>query len=164
MAGLDYAVIAVILLSVLLGWWRGLVYEVLSLAGWLAAWVVARLFAERAVPYMPEGLGAEMVRLAAAYAVLFVGTLIVSGIVAWLLSKAMKWVGLGWLDKGLGVLFGLLRGVLVVLVLALLAGLTSIPQQPFWREAWVSRPLERIALAARELLPQGVAQQVHYQN
>jgi membrane protein required for colicin V production len=160
----DYGVVLIVLLSALLGWWRGLVYEVLSLAGWVVAYLVARMFAANVAPLMPVSLGAEAIRLAAAYVLLFVATLIVGGIVAWGLSKLVKWVGLGWLDKSFGVLFGLLRGMLVVLVLVLLAGLTAIPQQPFWRNAWTSEPLERIALAAKQHLPRGMAQQVHYQN
>lgn len=162
MTGFDYGVIAVVLFSALLGGWRGLMYEVLSLLGWVAAWVVARLFFASAAPYMPDALGAESARVAAAFVVLFVVTLIVSGIVAWLLSKLVKWVGLGWLDGLLGGLFGILRGALIVLVLVVLAGMTRLPQEPFWRNAWSSKPLESTALSVRGWLPDGVAQRVHY--
>ncbi len=126
MTGFDYAVFAIVLLSALLGWWRGLVYEILSLLGWVAAGVVARMFAASAAPYMPAALGAESARTAAAFVALFVVTLIVGGIVAWLLSKLVKWVGLGLLDGLLGMFFGMLRGVLVVLVLVVLAGMTQL--------------------------------------
>jgi membrane protein required for colicin V production len=162
MTGFDYAVIAIVLLSALLGWWRGLVYEVLSLMGWIAAWAVARLFTASAAPYMPAALGTEAARTAAAFVALFVATLIVGGIVAWILSKLVKWVGLGWLDGLLGTLFGMLRGVLVVLVLVVLAGMTRLPQEPFWRNAWSSKPVEGMALAIQGWLPDGVAQRVHY--
>jgi len=158
----DYTVIAIVILSALLGWWRGLVYEVLSLLGWVVAGIVARLFAAQAAPYMPAALGAEAVRTAAAFAALFIGTLIIGGIVAWLLSKLVKWVGLGWMDGLLGTLFGVLRGVLVVLALVLLAGLTGLPKEPFWRNAALSKPLENVALAAKGWLPESVAQRVHY--
>lgn len=164
MTGFDYAVIAIILLSAGLGGWRGLVYEVLSLVGWAAAFLVSRTFAADALSYMPAGLGNETVRMTAAYIALFVVTLIAGGLAAWLLSKVVKWVGLGWLDTMFGVMFGVLRGALVVLLLVLLAGLTSLPQQPFWRDAWSSGTLEKIALAGKESLPQGVGQQLHYQN
>lgn len=162
MTWFDYTVIAIVALSVLLGWWRGLVYEVLALLGWVVACVVARLFAAKAAPYIPAALGAEAVRTAAAFAVLFIGTLIIGGIVAWLLSKLVKWVGLGWLDGLLGGLFGVLRGVLVILVLVLLAGLTGLPKESFWRNAASSKPLENVALAAKGWLPESVAQRVHY--
>jgi len=162
MTGFDYTVIAIVLLSALLGWWRGLVYEVLSLLGWVAAWVVARLFAVSAAPYMPAALGTESARTVAAFVALFVATLIVGGIVAWLLSKLVKWVGLGWLDGLLGLSFGMLRGVLVVLVLVVLAGMTRVPQEPFWRNAWSSKSLENVARAMQKWLPDSVAQRVHF--
>lgn len=161
MTGFDFTVIAITILSALLGWWRGVVYEVLSLMGWIVASMVARLFAISAAPYMPDALGTESARTAAAFVVLFIGTLIVAGIAAGLLSKWVKWVGLVRLDRSLGTLFGTLRGVLVVLVLILLAGLTSLPQQPFWRDAVLSKPLQRLALASLTLLPDSVAQRVN---
>lgn len=161
MTGFDFTVTAITILSALLGWWRGVVYEVLSLMGWIVASMVARLFATSAAPYMPDALGTEPARTAAAFVVLFIGTLIVAGIAAGLLSKWVKWVGLVRLDRSLGTLFGTLRGVLVVLVLILLAGLTSLPQQPFWRDAVLSKPLQRLALAGLTLLPDSVAQRVN---
>ncbi len=162
MTWFDYTAIAIVVLSALLGWWRGLVYEVLSLLGWVAAYLVARLFAANVAPLLPAGLGAEAVRMITAFTLLFVTTLIISGIVAWMLSKLVKWVGLEWLDGLLGALFGVLRGVLVVLALVLLAGLTGLPKEPFWRNASLSKPLENVALAAKGWLPESVAQRVHY--
>lgn len=162
MTGFDYTVVAVIALSVLLGWWRGLVYEVLSLLAWIAAVVVARLFANSLAPYMPSALGAGAIKIAAAFAALFIVTLLVGSIVTWLLSKLVKWVGLSWLDGLLGALFGMMRGVLVVVLAVVLAGLTDLPQAPFWRNAWSSRPLADIALATSVWLPDSVARRLHY--
>ncbi len=162
MTWFDYTIIAIVVLSVLLGWWRGMVYEVLALLGWVAAYFVARLFVANVAPLLPAWMGAEAVRMTVAFTLLFVTTLIVSGIMAMLLSKLVKWVGLGWMDGLLGALFGMVRGVLVVLVLALLAGLTDLPKDPFWRDAWLSKPLENAALAAKGWLPGNVAQRVHY--
>ena len=164
MTWIDYTVIAIIALSALLGWWRGLVYEVLSLLGWIVAILVARLFAASIVPYMPAALGAEAAKSAAAYAVLFIGVLIIGGIVAWSLSKLVRFVGLGWMDRLLGVLFGMVRGVLIVLALVLLAGMTGLPKDSSWRNAWLSKPLENVALATRAWLPDNVAQRVTFQS
>ncbi len=162
MSGFDYAVIAILALSVIFGWWRGLVYEVLSLAGWVVALVVSRLFAEKLAPLLP--LAQEYLRLTVAYALLFMCTLLACGVVAWLLSRLVKLVGLGWLDSSLGAVFGALRGVLVLLVLVLLAGLTGLPHQAFWQSAGLSRPMERMAVQAKVWLPDNVAQKIHYQN
>lgn len=162
MTWLDYGVIGLVAFSVLLGWWRGLVYEVLSLLGWAVAYIVARLFALEAVPYLPQSMGPEAVRMAAAFALLFIGTLVVSGIVAWLLSKLVKFAGLGWLDGFLGAVFGMLRGGVMVLVLVLLAGMTGLPRAKFWREARLSTPLEQAALQARGWLPEAMAHKIHF--
>ena len=164
MAVLDYVVIAVVLFSVLLGWWRGLIYEVLSLLGWVAAYVVARLFTTDVEHYLPPQVNPEMVRMVVAFAALFVGTLIASSIVAWLLSKLVKIAGLGWLDGFLGAVFGMLRGGLLVLLLALLAGMTTVPEESFWREATLSRTLEDAALQAKPWLPYGMARKIHYRT
>ena len=161
MTWFDFTVITIVILSALLGWWRGVVYEVLSLLGWMVAYLVARLFAIRVAPYMPDALDSEASRTVAAFAVLFIVTMIVAGIAAGLLSKLVKWVGLVRLDRSLGTLFGVLRGVLVMLVLILLAGLTSLPQQPFWHDAVLSKPLQRLAVAGLALLPESVAQRVN---
>jgi len=159
MTGFDYAVIVIVLLSALVGWWRGLVYEMLSLAGWVAAYLAAQMFAPAVAPMLPVD---EPFRMTAACVVLFVAVLIAGGITAWLLSKAVKWVGLGWMDASLGFVFGTARGLLAVLALVLLAGMTALPQQPFWREAQLSGPLQKAALVAMEKLPPDVAQQLHY--
>jgi membrane protein required for colicin V production len=164
MAVLDYVVIGVVAVSVLLGWWRGLVYEVLSLLGWVAAYMVAWLFAVDAEQYLPPSMGSEAVRQVAAFALLFVATLIVSGILAWLLSKLVKVAGMGWLDGFLGAVFGVLRGGFLVLVMVMLAGMTSLPKAKFWREAQLSAPLERVAMQARSWLPKGMAKKVHFET
>ena len=164
MTGFDYTVIVIVILSAMLGWWRGVVYEVLSLMGWIAAVFLSLMFSASLAPYLPDALGAEAIRTVAAFVVLFVGTLIVSSIAAWLLSKLVKWVGLDGLDKSLGTLFGMLRGVLLVLILVLLADMTGLPQQPFWRDAALSKPLQRVALIGLAMLPDSVAQRVTIQK
>ena len=91
---------------------------------------------------------------------LFVATLIVSAIVAWLLSKLIKVAKLGGLDGFFGALFGALRGGLVVLILVLLAGMTGATKELFWREASLSKPLESLAQVGLTWLPDSVAQRV----
>jgi len=164
MTALDYVVIGVVAVSVLLGWWRGLVYEVLSLLGWVAAYMVAWLFSVDVARYLPQGMGPETIRMVASFALLFVVTLIVSGILAWLLSKLVKIAGMGWLDGFLGALFGVLRGGFLVLVMVMLAGMTSVPKTKFWREAQLSAPLERAAIKAKAWLPASMAQKVHFET
>lgn len=159
MTGFDFAVIAILLASLSFGVWRGMVYEVLSLAGWPIAFLMSRYFGGNVAPMMP---GQETVRLALAYAVTFIVVLIVWSVLAWLLSKLVKAAGLGWLDRVLGALFGVLRGMLVILALVWLAGLTHIPEQPFWRTALTSRAAENVALLAKSWLPADIARRIRY--
>lgn len=162
MTWFDYTVFIIAVWSVLLGWWRGFVYEVLSLLGWVAAYAVARWQAVNLAALMPAELGIDAIKVTVAFILLFVATLIVSGIVIWLLSKLIKFSGLGWIDGLFGSLFGMLRGMLLVLILVLLAGLTDLPKKPFWREAKLSKPLESMALASLAWLPDSVARRVHF--
>jgi membrane protein required for colicin V production len=159
MTWVDYAVAAIVLSSALLGWWRGAVYEVLSLAAWIAAALAAKAFAAGVAPHMP---GPDAAKTAMAFAVVFVAVLMAGGIVAWGLSKLVKWIGLGWLDRLAGTAFGLLRGALIVLAAVLMAGMTSLPQQNAWRDAWLNRPLVFAATRLNGWLPQDVAGRMHY--
>lgn len=162
MTWFDYTVIIIAVWSILLGWWRGFVYEVLSLLGWVAAYAVARWQAVNLAALMPAELGIEAIKVTVAFVLLFVATLIVSGIAVWLLLKLIKLTGLGWIDGLFGSLFGMLRGMLLMLMLVLLAGLTDLPKKPFWREAKLSKPLESMALASLVWLPDSVARRVHF--
>lgn len=160
MTGFDFSILTILLVSLLLGLWRGLVYEVLSLAGWPIAFVLSKLFANSIAPMLP--MQQEAMRIAAACVVVFVVVLIVWGMLAWLLARLVKAIGLGWLDSVMGGLFGVLRGGLVVLALVWLAGLTPIPEQPFWRGAQTSKTAEDVALLTKSWLPDNIAQRIRY--
>lgn len=157
MTSFDYAVIAIILLSALVGWWRGFMYELFSLIGWVAAYIVARTFSAQALPYVPLAVGEQNIRSAAAFAALFIATLIVAALFAWFLARLAKFAGLSGMDGKFGAIFGMLRGGLVVIALVWLGGLTDLPQLPFWRNALSSKPLQEAALYAKDYLPENAA-------
>ncbi|WP_283744639.1 CvpA family protein [Sideroxydans sp. CL21] len=157
MTSFDYAVIAIILLSALVGWWRGFMYELFSLIGWVAAYIVARTFSAQALPYVPLAVGEQNIRSAAAFAALFIATLIVAALFAWFLARLAKFAGLSGMDGKFGAIFGMLRGGLVVIALVWLGGLTDLPQLPFWRNALSSKPLQEAALYAKDYLPEDAA-------
>ncbi len=157
MTSFDYAVIAIILLSALVGWWRGFMYELFSLIGWVAAYIVARTFSAQALPYVPLAVGELNIRSAAAFAALFIATLIVAALFAWFLARLAKFAGLSGMDGKFGAIFGMLRGGLVVIALVWLGGLTDLPQLPFWRNALSSKPLQEAALYAKDYLPENAA-------
>lgn len=157
MTSFDYAVIAIIVLSAAVGWWRGFMYELFSLIGWLGAYIVARTYSADVLPYVPPAVAAENMRSAAAFAALFITTLIVAALFAWSLARLAKYAGLSGMDGKFGAIFGMLRGGLVVIALVWVGGLTDLPKQPFWRDALTSRPLQEIALSAKDYLPEDAA-------
>lgn len=163
MTQFDYIVLIIVLLSVLLGWWRGLVYEILSLLSWITSYFVAKSWMAEFTPYMPEVLEGNGLKSAAAFFAVFVVTLILCGIAAWALSKLIKSFGLDWRTDGvLGAFFGFMRGWLLVLLIVLLAGLTKLPQTLFWRDALFSKTLQNVALLAKDLLPDDMAKRVSF--
>jgi membrane protein required for colicin V production len=160
MNGLDFVVMGILLLSMLLGLWRGLLYEVLSLLGWPIAIVLSRLSADSVAPLLP--IEQEDMRIAAAYALVFIAALIAWSILARLMARLLKVIGSDWTDRAMGGLFGILRGGLVVLVLVWLAGLTHVPEKQFWRVSLTGKTLENVALLTKAWLPDNIAKRIHY--
>ena len=161
MTWFDYAVIAIVGLSVLLAVIRGVVREIAALAGWAAALILSGLFAQELAQWLPIALS-PVLKAVIAYLAIFLGVLLLSGLAGVLLAKLFRAAGLGFTDRAVGALFGLVRGVLIVFVAVMLAGLTSLPREPFWREAALSGPIETAVLAAKPALPKDLAQRIRY--
>ena len=159
---IDIVVLAVIGISILLGVIRGLVREVLSLAAWVVAFLAANLAAPDAAQLLPAGMASEEIRLLAGFAAVFVVVLIGLSVLAVMASKLVKIAGLGMADRVLGSGFGLLRGMLVVMILVLLAGLTSLPRQPVWRSAFLCPTLEASAGYIKPWLPAELSKRIKY--
>lgn len=162
MTPFDYAVLAVILLSLLVGGWRGVVGEILALAAWVAAFLAARTWAGPAGQLVASGMAEPVWRQVSGFVVVFVAVLILFALARWAMSLLLKAAGLRPLDRVLGAAFGIARGVLVAWVAVLLAGLTALPQQSWWRQAWLAPPFETAVLAAKPWLPPDLAKRIHY--
>lgn len=158
----DYVVIAILGLSILLSVIRGLVREVLALLAWVVAFLAANFFAGPLATLLPAGISNVEVRLLLGFAGAFIVVLLSMSLLAMFASRLVKSAGLGVEDRVLGSVFGLARGMLVVLVLVMLAGLTSLPKQPVWREAVLSKPLESFAGRVKVWLPGGFSQRITY--
>ena len=162
MTGLDYAVLGVFSLSSAWGLWRGLVREVISLAGWVMAFLAANLLAAPLAEAIGPSISSPELRVIVAFVAIFIVTLTITTLAAVLLSKALKAAGLGGLDRTLGGLFGVARAVLIALAFALVAGLTSLPRHPIWKESWIGPVLGRTALELRPWLPPALAGRLRY--
>ena len=114
--GADWVMIVVITLSVMLSLWRGFSREALSLAGWLVAYVVANLFGGALASLLAGLISNVTGRYVVAYTLLFVGTLMLSGVIAMLTAQLVKVTGLSLLDRILGMVFGFARGLILIVV------------------------------------------------
>lgn len=154
MAAFDWVSALVLLLSLLIGAWRGLIYEVLSVLTWVAAFLVAQLFAAAVAPHLPLGDLPEAGRYAAAFLLVFVLTVFALGLVAWLGKKFIEVTGLRPVDRTLGALFGVVRAVVVLLVVALVAKSTTLQQSAWWQDSVVAPWLVVGLQELRPILPQ----------
>ena len=158
----DHAVVTLIGFSVLLGVIRGFAREVIALASWAVAVVVASVYGGEAAPLLARQIPDESWRVLAAFVAVFFVVLIVMSLIGSLTSRLIKSAGLGVEDRVLGSLFGLARGLLVVVVLILLAGLTALPRQTVWKDAMLAAPLEKLAVIVKQWLPQDWAKYISY--
>lgn len=159
---LDYVIIGVIALSVIISVFRGFVREGLSLLVWaLAVWIGWTFFRDLAAHLAPW-IDLPSLRLAAAMAILIVGVLIIGGLVTYLIGEIVDRTGLSGTDRMLGMVFGGARGLLLVAVLVLLAGLTPLPQDPWWGDSLLVGYFEEMAIWLRDLLPSDVAERFRF--
>lgn len=158
----DYLVLFVLLASVVISTLRGLVKEILSLISWVVAFVVANMYGATLAPMLPAMIPGEAVRLMVAFVALFLGARILMGLLSMAAEAVVKASGLSLADRGLGGLFGLARGIVIVLFAVILCGMTSIPQQDFWKNALLSPMAETGARTVKPFLPAALTQHVHF--
>jgi membrane protein required for colicin V production len=158
----DYAVLAIVAASSLLGLWRGVVSEVLALVAWVAAFMAARLWADTAGSHLTGLVTEPTLRYAAGFVVVVLAVLVMFAIGRFVLSLLLRAVGLGFADRLLGAGFGVLRGGLIAFAVVLVAGMTALPKAVWWREAVLAPPLETAVIAAKPWLPAEVAKRIRY--
>lgn len=150
-------------LSALLGFWRGLVSEIVALGAWILAFFTAKAFVPELQPFTAAWIRDPLLQAAVAFLVIFVFVLIVVAILRWLLSELIRAAGLGLADRFLGACFGVVRGGLIVFAVALLVGIGGFAQAGWWREASLSAPLEAAMTASQPWLPEPLAKRLRFQ-
>ena len=163
MTAFDYVVLTVIGLSVLVSIFRGAVREIMALASWVVSGFVAIELSPRVSGVLPSAISNPTIRIAVAFVVLLLIGLLLFALVGLAVSNLVKKAGLSSMDRTLGVFFGLLRGIVVLVLLVLVAGLTPLPHDPAWRNATFSPPLEALAIFARGFLPEAFAVRIRYE-
>lgn len=157
MSWVDLAIIAIILISVLISLLRGFVKEALSLTGWILAFWVGLTFAGGFSRFLKSSIDDPTFRLFVSFAILFVLTLILSTVANFFASQLVQRTGLSGTDRFIGVVFGLLRGIVIVSALVLLASLTTMPKSAWWHDSWLLEQFQTLAIWLRSILPSDVA-------
>ncbi len=152
----DLVIIGVIALSALVSLIRGLIPEVLSLATWVAAFAVAMKFFPEVAPRFEPLLANETFRNIGAFAAIFVAILILGALINYLISSMVKATGFKATDRILGIAFGAARGVLVIALVVLGLGLTTIPEESWWNESQFIPKFEEAAIWLKDRMPENV--------
>ncbi|MBL8331975.1 MAG: CvpA family protein [Rubrivivax sp.] len=150
---IDWALLAVLIVSVIVGLVRGFVFEVMSLVGWIVAWFGAQWLVADVAPYIPLGEPDSGARRVAAYVAAFVGILLVWAIGARLVRLLIHATPLSVPDRLLGAGFGLLRGAVLLLAVATLVMLTPAAQSKPWQRSEGARWLGIAMIGLKPLLP-----------
>lgn len=153
----DWTLLAVLGLSVVVGLWRGLVFELMSLVGWVVAYVAAQLYSAQVAPHLPIGLPGSALNLGAGFALTFIGVLIGWTLLARLVRLLVHATPLTLIDRSLGAAFGLLRGAVLLLAAATIVALTPAAQSQPWQDSQGANWLRVALQGIKPVLPAEVA-------
>lgn len=162
MNGFDLAIIVVVLLFGAIGALRGFMRELMAAVAWATSLVCSWLLADKVATRLPHALVDPLLRRMIAFFGLLIAVWLAMTIVAFLLRKLLFPGSLTGSERALGAVVGAARGVVVVLVIVLLAGLTPLPKEPWWQESRLAGYFEQVATRALTLLPLDVARQFSY--
>lgn len=160
MAVADLFFLAVVIISAVIGLFRGLVREALSLAAWILAFVIALRFGPQAAEYLTPYVSVPSVRLATAYSVLFLATLILGAIINFFLGKMVRATGFSGTDRTLGLCFGVARGIAILVIAIMLARLTVVRDDPWWKDSVFILYLEPWAEQLQGWIPENLDDQI----
>lgn len=157
MTPLDWILAGILFSSLLLGAWRGLVYEVLSVLGWAASFFAAQWFGPQVASVLPWESAAEPVRYAAAFVMVFVAALFVAGLLAALLKKVVDAMGLRPVDRTLGAAFGVLRGMILLFAATVVIDMTALKTSAWWQDSVGAQTLMAALTGLKPMLPEQFA-------
>lgn len=140
----------------------GAIREAASLAGWVIAFYVATHFGDAVAPWLPRSMTEGTAGAIILFLVMFIGTRILVWLAGRMARGMVSAVGLSSLDRLLGAAFGFCKGMVIAVALVLVAGLTDLPQKPFWQDAMFSPVMVALAKQTMPFLPDYLARQIHF--
>jgi membrane protein required for colicin V production len=157
MTWIDFVIIGVIFISCFISLIRGFVREALSLTGWIVSFLIAWRLHGSFSTFLQGSISNLNLRLIVAFFTLFAMSMVVFAVINFFASKLVQRTGLSGADRAIGVLFGFLRGVVLVSALVALAGLTQIPKTEVWQHSYLVIKFQAVAIWLTSLLPANVA-------
>jgi membrane protein required for colicin V production len=161
MNGTDWVILAILGLSILIGLWRGLVAELLSLVIWIAAFWVAAAFGPAVAAQLEHVISVPIARIGLGYALCFIAVLIIGALVRFATRRLIWSTGLSGIDRLFGMLFGFVRGVLLVTLLVFLVGLTLFTREPWWQQSVLLPQFQGLAAWLGQNIPANVRDHLH---
>ncbi len=158
MIWVDFIILGILVISTVISLFRGFVKEIFSLAAWILAFWVAIRFAHPVSDAVFGSVEVPSARLALGYISLFLATLIAGSILAHLMTLLVKHTQLSGTDRTLGMIFGALRGVIIVMLLIIVAQMTPLDEDPWWQESYLIHHFERLAQWTLDQLPEEMAE------
>ncbi len=162
MIWIDYTIVGLVLISAVIGLLRGFIKEAFSLVIWMVAIWIGLTFSREFSVFLEEWVDYPSARIAIAFALLFLVTLILGALISYLLGELVRRTGLTGSDRFAGMIFGIARGLVVVSIAVMLAGLTPLPEDSWWKESMLIPPFQSLAVWLRDQIPSGLAGYVNY--
>jgi membrane protein required for colicin V production len=158
----DYAILAILVVSAGISVLRGFLREAISLLGWVLAFWLALTFADDIGALLAGHIAQPSMRHGVAFFAIVVVSLVATAIVMYLVRLIIDKTEITGTDRALGIVFGIARGIVIVAILVLLAGLTDVPKDPWWRESTFLPHFQVLAVELQSLLPTDVARLFQY--
>lgn len=162
MIWIDFTLIGLVFVSFVIGLLRGFIKEVFSSAFWILASWVSLSFSREFSGFLESTISYPPVRMFASFVALFAITLSLGGLIAFLLSVLAENTRLTFMDRFGGMIFGVVRGIIVVTVVVMLAGLTPLPKDSWWTESTLIPPFQTLAVWLLDHISSGMAEYISY--
>ncbi len=162
MNAFDWTLIALVGMSMLFAFSRGVIRELIALVAWVLGFIIAVALTPLLGGMLPEIGNNPVLRYLLAFVVVFIGCLVLGALIAWPLASVIRKAGLGFVDRFLGAIFGAARGLVLVMAFVLVAGLTTLPRLNWWQNAALAPPLAAAALSLKPWLPPEWAERLDY--
>lgn len=162
MNSFDYVILAILGASGVLGFIRGLIKELLSLVAYIAAFMAAIWWGPVLATWLVDLIDNSLLRTAVAYAGVFVMALMGVGLINLVLTALIERTGLSPADHGMGMVFGLMRGNVLVLLLVVVTGYTQLPAELWWQESSLVKTAINMVIGIKSYLPPDIASWLPY--